>query len=293
MRKLAFLSMDNMYDFVSDDELAIEPLRQLGWDVETISWRQPQNWQQYEMVIIRTPWDYQNDAGAFLKTLEQIAASGAQLHNNLETVRWNIAKTYLRDLENRGNRIVPTIWENGNIAKDSAVSAFTTFDSEEIIIKPVISANADNTFRLRPDQIDAVFPQLQNIFSHRPFMIQPFLKNVISEGEFSLFYFGGEYSHTILKTPKTGDFRVQEEHGGIITAVQPSAGLKAQADAAIGSLPEPLLYARIDFVRLSGDHFAIMEMELIEPALYFRMDEPSATRFAKTVARWLDDRSLR
>lgn len=123
--------------------------------------------------------------------------------------------------------------------------------------------------------------------SWRPFMVQPFLSNIIEEGEYSLFYFGGEYSHAILKTPRKNDFRVQEEHGGIINPVPANDELKARGAFILNSLTKMPLYARMDFVRNGENHFAIMEVELIEPALYFRMDHPGAAeRFAHAVNNW-------
>ncbi|MDX1440598.1 MAG: hypothetical protein R3284_11920, partial [Rubricoccaceae bacterium] len=121
--------------------------------------------------------------------------------------------------------------------------------------------------------------ELHDAFAERAYMVQPFMQNVVDEGEFSLFYFNNVYSHTILKTPKTGDFRVQEEHGGIIQSVDTEPELLKAGDHAIASLPN-LLYARADFVR-EGSKFLLMELELIEPALYFRMDPASPMRFAR------------
>ena len=115
VRRMAFLSMDNLQGFVSDDELAIEPLRKLGWSVQTISWRRPCDWNNFDMVVLRTTWDYQNDLESFLKVLEQIDASNAMLQNDLDLIKWNIRKTYLYDLEKEGNRIVPTLWEEAGI----------------------------------------------------------------------------------------------------------------------------------------------------------------------------------
>ncbi len=113
-------------------------------------------------------------------------------------------------------------------------------------------------------------------------MAQPFLPAVTSEGEFSLFYFGGEHSHTILKTPMAGDFRVQEEHGGFIRAVETEPALRDAADAALRAIGEMSLYARADFVRKNdGSGFWLMELELIEPSLYFRTDSEAAARFAR------------
>jgi len=290
MRSLAFLSMDNLKGFVSDDVLAIEPLQKLGWTVQTLSWRQPYDWNLFDMVVIRSTWDYQNDMEAFLKVLEQIDSSKALLQNDLDLIRWNIRKTYLYDLEKRGNRIVPTLWEEAGIAEERLTDYFPRLRTDEIIIKPLISANADNTFRLKKEEIAFHFDELKKVFSHRPFMVQPFMANIIKEGEYSLFYFGGEHSHTILKTPRKNDFRVQEEHGGIITPIATSNKLKTKGALAVNSIGKIPLYARVDFVRDKENEFAIMEVELIEPALYFRMNSQSAERFAITVNRWNNDR---
>lgn len=285
MRRLAFLSTDNLEGFVSDDERAVAPLAARGWSVETVSWRQPCDWNRFDVVIIRTTWDYQNDPARFLKVLEQIDASRALLQNDLELVKWNIRKTYLRDLQEKGNRIVPTIWQEGGVSPEMLKGFFTALHTDEIIIKPLISANADHTFRLRRQEILFHYDTLQHIFAGRAFMAQPFMENIVAEGEYSLFYFGGEYSHAILKTPQRNDFRVQEEHGGIITAIKADEKLRRRGEAVMGSLGQIPLYARVDLVRDPGNDFAIMEVELIEPALYFRMDAPAAERFAEAVDR--------
>ena len=287
MPLLAFLSMDNLHGFVSDDELAVEPLKKYGWTVKTVSWRQPCDWSRFDMVIIRSTWDYQNHNGEFLQALEKIAASGAQLQNDLELVKWNFRKTYLRELQEKGNRIVPTLWENEGIYAERLHYYFEELQTEEIIIKPVISANADDTFRLKKEEVASRSGVLNQIFSKRPFMVQPFMGKIIEEGEYSLFYFGGEYSHAILKTPKKNDFRVQEEHGGVITPVIANDELRVSGTFTLGSIQQTPLYARVDFVRDAENKFAVMEVELIEPALYFRMDHPyAAKRFAYAVSNW-------
>ena len=208
------------------------------------------------------------------------------IENDLDLIKWNIRKTYLYDLEKDGNRIVPTLWEEAGIKEAQLNKYFSQLQTDEIILKPIVSANADNTFRLKKEEISSYFDGLEKVFSNRPFMVQPFMANIIKEGEFSLFYFGGKHSHTILKTPKDNDFRVQEEHGGIITPVTASSKLKVKGAQVINSIAKIPLYARVDFVRDHGDEFVIMEVELIEPALYFRMDAQSAERFAVTANNW-------
>ncbi|MEM8966372.1 MAG: hypothetical protein AAGE93_08130, partial [Bacteroidota bacterium] len=111
MKNCVFLTMDSLEGFVSDDALTYEPLAELGWRVHPISWRSTNaDWGNYDAVIIRTPWDYQQDPQQFLKVLEDIVASGVPMENSLDLVRWNIDKIYLHDLERQGIRIVPTQW---------------------------------------------------------------------------------------------------------------------------------------------------------------------------------------
>ena len=119
-------------------------------------------------------------------------------------------------------------------------------------------------------------------------MAQPFVRSVTEEGEYSLFFFGGAYSHTILKTPKTDDFRVQEEHGGIIRAVEPEPALRALAHDVTDALAPQPLQARVDLVRIEHGRFALMELELVEPSLYFRMDAAAPARFAHTFNAWME-----
>ncbi len=278
MRHLAFLSMDSLDEFVFDDDLAVEPLRELGWEVASVSWKTDEDWSRFDAVVIRTPWDYQDAPDDFMRVLEDIEQSGARLENPLSVVRWNLPKTYLREMENQGVEIVPTRWGATGTA-DEIVAHVKALGADEFIIKPVISANADHTYRLTKEALEEMLGELKEVFKDRAYMVQPFLQNVIGEGEFSLFYFNGKYSHTILKTPKKDDFRVQEEHGGIIQAVEAEPALLAAGRRSIALLPN-LLYARADFVR-SVSGFLLMELELIEPALYFRMNPPSAARFAR------------
>jgi glutathione synthase/RimK-type ligase-like ATP-grasp enzyme len=272
--------MDSLEGFVTDDKLAFEPLRELGWEVTSVSWRrQALDWSQFEAVIIRTTWDYHLEPDAFLEVLEGIAASGARLANPLPLVRWNARKTYLRDLAFRGLPVVPTVWGTSPDSADVA-GLFDELGSGEIVIKPVISASAKDTFRLRRDS-DAF--EIGAVFSSREYMAQPFVASIVDEGEQSLFYFGGEYSHAVRKTPKQEDFRVQEEHGGLIVPVDPPAGLIELGRRCLGALDYPTLYARVDLVRLASGDYALMELELIEPSLYFRMDSGAARRFARAL----------
>lgn len=277
-RRCCFLSMDEMGHYVADDDLAIAPLEELGWKVETVSWRDASvDWNDFEIVVIRTPWDYQRSPYEFLDALAKIDSSSARLENPLDVVKWNLDKRYLRDLESRGLPIVPTIWD-GVYDQRVFYRWMADLGCDELIIKPTVSATAEHTYRL--GEFD---PSLVETFSMRPFMVQPFLENIVTEGEYSLFYFNGEYSHTILKSPKTDDFRVQEEHGGRITAVEPKPELSDAGRTAFEMIRPLPLYARVDLVRDHESKFTLIELELIEPALYLRMDTDAPARFAAAI----------
>src|SRR6185295_16725209 len=269
MRRCAFLTTDNLEGYISDDELAVEPFRESGWAVTAVSWRSRDvDWGGFEAVVIRTTWDYHLDAGAFLRVLEGIDGSGTRLANPLPLVRWNARKTYLRDLAARGLPVVPAVW---GASPDTAAieSHFDELGAEEIVIKPVISATAYDTFRLGRRHGSSKAAEIAAVFAGREYMAQPFVAKILDEGERSLFFFGGEYSHAVRKTPKPEDFRVQEEHGGLIEAFQPPAGLVALGRRFLAALDHPTLYARVDLVRLAAGDYALMELELIEPSLFF------------------------
>lgn len=282
--RIALLSIEDLSDFVADDELVVEPLLRLGHVAEFVPWRAAIEWREYDGVVIRTTWDYQNHLPAFIGVLQEIERQ-TRLANPLEIVKWNAdKKNYLQDIKKRGGKIVPTIWSDSKIDSGQIEAWFEQLQNDEIVIKPTIGANAQHAFRLNRDAVDA--EELNKVFAQRPYMVQPFMRGIVEEGEFSLFYFNGEYSHTILKTPKAGDFRVQEEHGGLIRATNPPAHLSATGAKIMQFISPTPLYARIDFVR-TEDEFAVVELELIEPSMYLREAAHAPQMFAHAIDRWL------
>jgi hypothetical protein len=157
-------------------------------------------------------------------------------------------------------------------------------------VKPTVGANADDTFRISSQDADTDRDRALGVFAQRELMVQPFVDSIVSTGEYSLFYFAGEYSHSILKTPKTSDFRVQEEHGGVIRAIAPSDELVQAATRVMRALDEVPLYARVDLVRLPDGTLALIELELIEPSLYLSYDSAAPERFADALDRFLRQR---
>lgn len=286
MTRVAFLTLDDRTDFVIDDAIAIEALARRGVRVDERSWRRRDvAWRDYDAVIIRTTWDYQRDLDAFLAALDAIAATGVPLANALPLVRWNARKTYLRDLASRGVTTLPTRWGEG-ISPHELNALCDHFAAEECVIKPVVGANADDTFRV-PRALDASRAhEIAARFEGRAWMAQPFIRSIVDEGERSLFFFHGTLSHAVRKVPRAGDFRVQEEHGGAITAFTPDAAHLAAARRVIDALDETPLQARVDLVYGDDGALALMELEAIEPSLYFRTARDAADNFADALARW-------
>lgn len=290
-QSIAFLSTDDLEDYFVWDNLLIQPFSQHGVHVDVISWHATDiDWSQYDAVIVRSTWDYQEHADAFIDKLIEITKHDTVLINPLSLMQWNISKRYLQILQTQGITIIPSVFFD-SVAISDIYAQFAYFDTQEIIIKPLISANSDNTFRLDHTNLMAQAGPLSNIFSTTPCVIQPFLDSVINEGEYSLFYFNGEYSHTIRKVPKSGDFRVQEEHGGELITVIPDELQLSAAAKVLAALPEKSLYARVDLIRnpraQKEDIWQLMEVELIEPSLYFNMDEASPERFVQATLNYL------
>lgn len=281
MQKVAYLTTADLVGFPIYDNLTVEPLRELGFGVESLDWRTGGDWDRFAAVLPRSPWDYHLHPDKFFGVLERIEGSGARLFNDLEVMRWNADKGYLGELSDRGLKVVAT--EYGTRLDRGRLAEVREQFGADVVLKPVVSASAGDTFLLRADTDPAeAFAALDG----REWLAQPFMRGITEEGEFSLIYFDGELSHALLKIAGPGDFRVQESWGGTIQPVTAEGLLKERADEVLHALPADLLYARIDLVRSDGD-FELMEAELIEPSLYFSIDQEAPVRFAKALARRL------
>ena len=274
--KIALLGMDDMGDQISDDHLLSLALKSKGHHVEEPSWRADLNWSQFDAVVIRETWDYHLHIDEFIPALERIEASGTPLLNPIDIVKWNSDKRYLKELESKGVKIVPTIFLDRLTVLDLDKN-FGVF-GDKLIVKPVVSANSLNTIITQEGDTEAL-----NVFMDEPCMIQPFLESIHSVGEYSLYFFEGNFSHAIVKKPQQGDFRVQEDFGGTQESITPSDKLMQAAKAVVKHLPEGTFYARVDLLPDSKEDFVLMELELIEPGMYFRFCDNAAENFANAI----------
>ncbi len=279
-RKIAYLTMADHEDFVVDYALSFHAMADRGLATEEVPWRSPAvDWDRYTAVYICTPWDYPPYLDQFLAVLERIDESKALLVNDIDIVRWNLDKSYLLELACLGAPVVPSLAFE-SFAAEACPSWFSSLDTDRLVVKPIVGANAKDTFVIDRSLDATSMRLLSTAFARTAFLVQPFIESVQTQGEFSLFFFGGKYSHAIQKVPRPGDFRTQEEHGGDIKSFKAPAKLIAAAEHVLGCLQSAPVYVRADFV-LDPEHGPLlMELEMVEPALYFRTDAHAASRFA-------------
>ncbi|MCK6512018.1 hypothetical protein L6R29_18915 [Myxococcota bacterium] len=269
----------------ADDMHLVRALRGRGVEVQPLVWRRDDPLGvDCDACLVRTPWDYQEDAAGFLGWLEALSGTGMRVAHDPALLRWNIEKTYLAELGRRGARVIPTVYMDVDDPR-SLVEVASEAGWSEVVLKPVIAAGGLDTYRLGVAEMEAFAPRYRALLAEKAMMLQPFLPEVLSKGEWSLIFFGGEYSHSVRKIPKGGEFRVQDKHGGRACAEEVDREVRDVAEKILDSVGQTLLYARVDGI-VQEDGFTLIELEIFEPELFFRMDAGAADRFAEVLMRW-------
>ena len=248
-----------------------------GIAVEGPDWANGADLGGYDLVMPLMVWGYHHEGPRWQAAVDRWEEAGARIANSPSVLRWNADKLYLGRLAERGAPVVPTRYVD-RADEASLLEAAQAFGTDRLIAKPQVSASAYRTIRWSPGAPLDGGP-------HGPAIIQPYLPAIETEGEVSLVYFAGAFSHAISKRPQPGDFRVQPEYDGIIAAHDPSPDERAAAEAILAAVEEPLLYARVDLVRGLDGAPQLMELELVEPDLYLQYDVNAPAAFAQAVAR--------
>lgn len=274
-------------DLHPEDRALVACLRgKLGQNVDIRVWSEPHRWDAArEMVVIRSVWDYQQRLGEFLPWLDGLERGGVAVWNPVPVLRWNSDKRYLRELAQRGVAIPRTEWIEAATA-DALRAAWMRLGGP-CVLKPAVSASGQNTFLVRDE---AGLVRAAAALAGRRVLAQEYLDAVRGEGEWSLVFFGGEFSHAFRKRATGDEFRVQEEHGGVNTPADapPPAALAAAQQALAAAPSRQLAYARVDGV-MRGGAFVLMELELLEPRLYPEMGAGATERFARHLAALAGD----
>lgn len=279
--RVALVTSGAIRELTDDDKPLLGELWRIGIRAEPAVWDDPAvDWKRFDAAVIRSAWDYHLSQAAFAAWIGRLEALGIALWNPPAVIRANADKSYLKELEAAGVLTPPTAWlKRGTTETLDALLAARGWD--EAVVKPVISAGAYRTHRVKRGR-EGGQAALDEVLAHSDAMVQPFLPEIVEEGEWSFVFLGGEFSHAVLKSPARGDFRVQEEHGGESVRREPPTALLAQARDALIAGPRPCLYARVDGVRRGGD-LLVVELELIEPSLYLRFCPTAARMLAEAI----------
>ena len=233
-----------------------------GAEVVPIAWTKIGDISGFDLVTPLVAWGYHLEYDRWLGLLDRAETERWPMINPPALLRWNGDKAYLAELAERGVSTVPTLAVEACCDADLE-EARRRFESDWLVIKPPVSASANGTHRLGPND------DLPEDSDGRPMILQPLIEEIATTGEFSLMLFDGEYSHAVVKRPKSGDFRVQEYHGGVtLPCNAPPAGAVSLAKAALAAAPAKATYARVDIVPDDEGVLRIMELELIEPSLF-------------------------
>ncbi len=276
----------NLYarNVLLEDRLVAEALARQGLRVQRVDWGdQSVDWSLTATALFRTTWDYFHRFEEFQVWLSK-TASLTQLINPVEIIRWNCDKHYLGELQERGIHIPPTKFIEAGDPRTLA-ELHGQHGWPEWILKPCVSGGAKNTFRLQGQHLAEHEATYRQLIEREAFLIQPLLTSVLEAGELSLMVIGGEVTHAVRKVAKPGDFRVQDDWGGTVYPHEPSVEEVTFAEKAVAACDPMPVYARVDMVRDGDGQWAIMELELIEPEMWFRMNPSAADRFAQIIAR--------
>ncbi|MBT1688681.1 ATP-grasp domain-containing protein [Dawidia soli] len=278
MKTIALLTCERLPDLNPADQALISLFAEQNIRAVPVIWKAADvRWTDFAALVVRNTWDYYKEADAFRQWLDAMDRTGVPMFNPVQVVKDNMHKFYLKRFQEKGVTIIPTLFSSA-----TAPVKWETLQTQgwdKIVIKPAISAGS---FLTQTYEARTLTPEaLQEAVAQDDWLIQPYLPEITTEGELSMIFFNGTFSHAVLKKPQEGDFRVQRQYGGVYQRVDPTPELLALG-RRIATLENHLLYARVDGVMLDGK-FHLMELELIEPDLYFEFGEDIRRRFVTSV----------
>lgn len=280
----AVAAPDDWYlgNILADDRLLADALTARGLSSVRVDWADERiEWSTFRAVVFRTTWDYYDRQGEFAAWLDRVGRD-TRLVNDAATVRWNLDKHYLADLEACGVPVVPTRFlERGTTADLAAILAAE--DWREGVVKPAVSGGARHTHRFAATGAASLEETINRLLADEAFLVQPFEPDILTHGEDTLVIVGGHFTHALTKRAKPGDFRVQDDHGGTVHPCTPTVAQVALAEAAMAACERPPAYGRVDLVRRADGAWAVMELELIEPELWLRRHPPAAAALADAI----------
>ena len=267
---------------LDEDNYVKLSLEKSGLKVKRLSWDDSSfNWETTRSILFRSTWDYFDRFQEFSVWLEKVSEI-TKLINSEKIIRWNMDKHYLKDLEKNGIHTIPTFYiEKG--AKTTLQTIHKENHWNHTILKPCVSGSARHTYKLNPENLVKHEEIFQKLISKEAMMLQPFQNSIVEVGEISLVIIDGKFTHAVLKKAKKGDFRVQDNWGGTVHIYNPGMEEINFAENAVKACIEFPVYARVDITTDNDGKLTIVEMELIEPELWFRNNPRSADQLGESI----------
>ncbi|MBY0433241.1 MAG: hypothetical protein K2U26_03935 [Cyclobacteriaceae bacterium] len=277
--KIGLVTCEKEPDLPASERPLIDLFRAHGHVAQPVIWNKTVRWNEFDLLIIRSLWDYHLYPKEFSTWLQQIEKLNIPTFNPIPTLRWNHHKFYLRELETKGIAIAPTIFIPKTNSLD--LSEVNKRNWRKAVIKPAVSASSFHTRAFEMSELPSVENDYRSLAQERDLLVQEFMPEVPVTGELSVILFNRIYSHTILKKARPGEFRVQSEYGGSATLIDTDQLVIQAAKQILSLISGKLLYARIDGVMRNGK-FVLMEAELIEPYLFFGLAPGSPEKFVRS-----------
>ena len=277
---IVILSCSEFPQSSEGEHLIEDAIKEQGHTVTTKPWDEVKPTDNYDLFIIRTLWDYIERWDEFEPWFQRLEKANVRTVNSLESVRWNLNKKYMLELEKQGINIPKTfIWEGEFLPNWDKLEA--ALGGPPFVFKPLISAGGTETFLVHGDvSYSAAIDRMKK----QPFIAQNFLKEIKTAGEISAMVFGGEYSHAVKKLPQGGEFRVQSNHGGTVQAFELDPKLQSWAESVVSKAPGKPIIARVDFV-LVNENPTLMELEIFEPELFLHFKPESAKKLVNLILK--------
>jgi glutathione synthase/RimK-type ligase-like ATP-grasp enzyme len=281
--KLAIATCAGREDAPIADAPLLSALRALDVTVEARIWNDASVlWHRFDAIVIRTTWDWHVNAVAFANWLDRVQVRTRLLNPPL-TLAWGLDKRFLLDLAASNVPVVPTL---ALAAPDAArVRCWATHHGyQELVLKPSLSAGSRGVVRVMLSDIETAL--VQDWPQQGVRLVQAYVRSIENDGEVSLIFIEGELSHGVRKTPRIGDFRIQQQFGGTYTSWNPDDAALAVASAAVAAIPGAPLIARIDMLH-DGSGYRVIEAEVIEPDLYFSTAPDTPHLLAQAIVKRL------
>lgn len=280
--RIALATAAHLPQLSEDDNILYIELLRRGFDVEPVVWDSGANWSVYNIVVIRSVWDYHLKHPQFLDWLAELDRIGARVYNSTPLARWNSDKHYMLDLEKRGVRITPTrVLDRGGEHSLAGVIEGTGW--KNVVVKPAIASTGFETWQFEMPVTSEHETRFAKQVSEMDVLVQQFVPG-IRNGERSFVFIDGEFTHCVLKKSAGEDFRIHIEWGGTVECIDPSAALVAWATSVLEAVEHPWLYGRVDAVLNDAGEPVLMELEMLEPELFFAYDSNALDRFIEAIA---------